>query len=77
MGSVLVVVADIVQELTFQMGLVEGNDVVEQIAAGTFDLPLGYSVLPGTLKRRSHRRQTHRAYGDRDFRTIFSVAVED
>jgi hypothetical protein len=77
MRSVIVVITNILRQQPLQVGFVECDDVVEQFTPSTFDPPLGDSVLPGTFKRGSHGGQIHRAYGDRDFRTIFPVAVED
>jgi len=56
--SVAVVIEDILREEAFQVKLVEGNDVVQQITAATFDPPLGDSVLPRAFERSCDGRQT-------------------
>jgi hypothetical protein len=51
MGSVLVVVADMLADQAEQMPLPEHDDVVEQFSAQRADPPLGESVLPRRARR--------------------------
>lgn len=77
MRSVFVVVADVRRKQSFQVLLIDRNDVVQQIAATAFNPSFRDSVLPRTFKRGSDRGEAHRADRDRSFQTIFPVAVED
>lgn len=54
MRPVVVVVADVIREQPFQIVLVQGNDVIEELAAAAFEPSLGNSVLPRTFARGSY-----------------------
>jgi len=48
MGSVFVIVVDILREEPLQVTLIEGDDVVQQVAPTTLNPPLRDPVLPRT-----------------------------
>ena len=58
MGSVLMIVADVIGHETLQMALVEDDDMIKEIASATSDESLGNAVLPRALERRSFRLHT-------------------
>ena len=51
MGSVLVVVGDVLADQAEQMPLAKHDDVIQQFAAQSADPPLGESVLPRRARR--------------------------
>ena len=55
MGSVVVMITDVVGHQASQMPLVEHDHVVEQIAATTAHEPFRYTVLPRAFERRADR----------------------
>lgn len=52
MYPIVVVVADIFLHQTFELPLVESNDVIEQIPAAATDEAFGDSILPWTMETR-------------------------
>jgi len=76
-SSVLLVVADIFGEQQSQVALVEGDDVVQQIAPATLHPPLCSSVLPKTPVRRPHRFDPHRPHRGVNFEAILRIPVKD
>ncbi len=56
MRAVIVVIADVLRKQSFQMPLVHGYDVVEQVPAAAFDPALRNALLPRALKRHSDKR---------------------
>src|SRR5712692_7921878 len=77
MRPVFVVVGNVLLEQPFQVNLVEGNDVVQQVGATAFDPPLGHAVLPGTPERRTDAGDVHRSSGKRDLKPIFCIPVKN
>ena len=53
-GSVFLVIADVLRQQAFQMALVQGDDMVQQIAPATLHPAFGCAVLPGTFKPWQH-----------------------
>jgi len=72
-SSVFMVVADIVGKKPLQVALVDGNDVIQQIAATTLDPSFCGAVLPGTLERSAHRTHGHRTHCHRHLQSVFGV----
>src|SRR5580704_13519959 len=77
MRSVLMVVADILCEEALQVALVEGDNMVQQIAPTTLNPPLSNSVLPRTAERGAYWSYAHRAHCYRDLQTILRISIED
>ena len=50
MGSILMVVADVLGHEPFQVSLVQDNHVIEQVSSATTDPTFRDPVLPGTTK---------------------------
>jgi hypothetical protein len=48
MGSIIVIVGDVIGKETPQMLLVQNNNVVQQLTAAAANPALRYSILPGT-----------------------------
>src|ERR1019366_5376352 len=49
--SVVVIIGNVLGEESLQMPLIQGDHVVEQVAAAASDPTLGYPILPGTPNR--------------------------
>src|SRR3990172_2951243 len=77
MCSVLVVVAHIIGEKPLQVVFIEGNNVIQQVAPTALHPSLCNSVLPRTPGRGPDGLDGHRANCNRDFQSIFAIAVED
>jgi hypothetical protein len=77
MRAVVMVVADVFSEQTFQMAFVNYDDVIQQFAAATAYPTLRNSILPRTFEGSSHRTHPQRSNGGRDLQTVFRVPVED
>jgi len=59
MGSILMVVADVLGHEPFQVSLVQDNYVIEQVSSATTDPTFRDPVLPGTTKGSPHRLAPH------------------
>ena len=59
------------------MTLIDGDDVVQQVAPTTLNPPLSDSVLPRTPERSSNRPYSHRTHRDRDLQPILGIPIED
>src|ERR1035441_2474838 len=62
-GSVVVIIGNVLGEESLQMALIQGDHVVEQVAAAASDPTLGDPILPGTPNRgtdRCHPQRAHR-----------------
>src|ERR1035437_6597822 len=59
--SVVVIVGNVLGEESLQMALIQGDHVVEQVAAATSDPTLGDPILPGTSNRGTDRCHVQRA----------------
>ena len=59
------------------MALIDGDDVVQQVAPIAFNPLLRDPVLPRTPERSSNRPDSHRANRDRDLQPILGIPIED
>src|ERR1035441_7877002 len=62
-GSVVVIIGNVLGEESLQMAFIQRDHVVEQVAAATSDPTLGDTILPGTPNRGTDRGHVQR--GDR------------
>ena len=76
-GSVLVVVTDVLIHEALQMPLIENDHVVEQIAAAVTNPALGDAVLPGATKVGSFRLDAEAPDSIDDFFIEIAATVED
>ena len=51
MGSVVVIIADIVRKEPPQVAVIQGDHVIQQVPAAALDPALGNSVLPRAFER--------------------------
>ena len=56
MRAILVIGAKVICKKSFQVSLVHGKDVIEQITTAASHPALGYSILPRALDRGLHGR---------------------
>ena len=63
MRPVFVVVADVFREQTFQMVLIQGNDVIQQISSAAFSPTLRYTILPRACEGRLYWAHLHGSNG--------------
>ena len=77
MSSVLVVVAKIFREQSFEVLLIQRNDVIEQVTPATPDPALGNTVLPRALDGSLHVFDLHGSNRSWNFQSILSVVIED
>jgi hypothetical protein len=77
MSSVLVVVVEIFREKSFEVPLIQGNDVIEQVTPATPDPALGNTVLPRALDGGLHAFDLHGSNRSWNFQSILSVVIED
>jgi hypothetical protein len=75
--AIFVMVADVLREQPFKMVFIKSDDVVQQVAAATFDPALGYAVLPRTLERGSQGSDGQGSHGSRNLCSVFAIAVKD
>ena len=76
MRAVVVIVADVVSEHSFQMGFIQRNDVI-QVSPAAFNPTLCHGVLPGTLEGGPHRAHLQGSNGHGYFQSIFRIPVKD
>src|ERR1022692_2967116 len=60
-GSVVVIIGNVLREESLQMSLIQRDHVVEQVAAAASDPMLGDTILPGTPNRGTDRCHLQRA----------------
>src|SRR5712692_6478489 len=77
MRAVLVVVANILREETFQVTLVNRNDVIQEITAATPYPTLCDSILPRTLERSADRIHPQGSNRCGDFQSILGITIKD
>jgi hypothetical protein len=77
MGSIFVVVANVVRKQPSQMAFIHCNNMVQQIAAATFDPTFRYTVLPRTFERGPHRPDPQRANGIWHLCSVLAIPIED
>src|ERR1019366_857738 len=75
-GSVVVIIGNVLGEESLQMALIQRDYVVEQVAAAASDPTLGDPILPGTLNRGTDRCHPQRAHRRGHFQAILRVMVE-
>ena len=71
------VILDVGSEQPFEMTFVNGNHVVQQLAATASDPALGDTVLPRATNCRSDRVDVHRANGDGNFGATLGIVIND
>ena len=77
MSSVVMIVVDIFPHETFQMALIQDDDVIKKIAAAGADPPLGHTILPGASNRGANRKDA-KTLGSLQYFTMESVlAIKD
>ena len=59
------------------MVFIEGNDVIQQLAAAAANPALGDAVLPGASEGSLNRTDTQGANRDWDFPSVLGIAIED
>src|SRR5664279_2730076 len=75
-GSVVVIIGNVLGEEALQMSLIQRDYVVEQVAAAASDPTLGDPILPGTPNRGTDRCHVQRAHRRWHFQAILRVMVE-
>src|SRR5665811_1767512 len=75
-GSVVVIIGNVLGEQSLQMSLIQGDHVVEQVAAAASDPTLGDPILPGTPNRGTDRCHPQRAHPRGHFQAVFRIVVE-
>src|SRR5260370_9288910 len=77
MRAVLVVVANILSEETFQVAFVNCDDVIQEITAATPYPTLCDSILPRTLERGADRTHAQGSNRCRDCQSILGIMIKD
>jgi hypothetical protein len=67
---------NIVGEKSFEVALVQGDNLVEQVTSATAKPALSNAVLPGTLNGGLDRSNLHRTNGNWNFQPIFRVVIK-
>src|ERR1035441_2153950 len=75
-GSVVVIIGNVLGEEALQMALIQRDYVVERVAAAASDPTLGDPILPGTPNRGTDRCHLQRAHRRWHFQAILRVVVE-
>jgi hypothetical protein len=75
-GSVVVIIGNVLGEEALQMSLIQRDYVVEQVAAAASDPTLGDPILPGTPNRGTDRCHLQRADRRWHFQAILRIVVE-
>src|ERR1017187_10468353 len=75
-GSVVVIIGNVLGEESLQMTLIQRDYVVEQVAAAASDPTLGDAILPGTPNRGTDRCHLQRAHRRWHFQAVLRVVVE-
>src|ERR1700720_4021277 len=77
MCAVLMVVANILREATFQVAFVNCNDVIQEITSATPYPTLCHSILPRTFERSAERIRPQGSNRCRDFQSILGITIKD
>jgi hypothetical protein len=77
MGSVVVIIADIIGKEPPQVFVIQSDHVIQQIPAAALDPALRNSVLPRTLDRSANTLDSHRSNRSGNLRAIFGVPIKD
>src|ERR1035438_1928442 len=72
-GSVVVIIGNVLGEESFQMSLIQRDHVVEQVAAAASDPTFGDPILPGTPNRGTDRYHLQRANRRWHFQAILRI----
>src|ERR1039458_9963954 len=75
-GSVVVIIGNVLGEEALPMSLIQRDYVVEQVAAAASDPTRGDTILPGTPNRGTDRCHVQRAHRRWHFQAILRVMVE-
>src|SRR5664279_2059780 len=75
-GSVVVIIGNVLGEESLQMTLIQRDHVVEQVTAAASDPTLGGPILPGTPNRGTDRCHLQRADRRWHFQSVLRIAVE-
>src|SRR5258706_4309909 len=77
MRAVLVVIANILREKTFQVAFVNCNNVIQEITPATPYPTLCDSILPRTLERGADRTHAQGSNCCGDFQSILGIPIKD
>jgi hypothetical protein len=77
MRAVLVVVANILREETFQVAFVNCDDVIQEVTPATPYPTLCNSILPRTFERSADRIHPQGSNRGRDFKSILGITIKD
>src|ERR1035437_9948011 len=75
-GSVVVIIGNVLGEESLQMALIQRDNAVEQAAAAASDPTLGDTILPRTLNRGTDRCHLQRADRGWHFQSVLRIVVE-
>jgi hypothetical protein len=76
-SSVVMAVANVIREKSLQVKLIEGDDVVQQVAPTAFNPRLHDPVLPETLERCPHWTDIYRPNHNWNFQAVLGIPIED
>jgi hypothetical protein len=76
-GAVMVIIEDVPGEKSFQVVLVQSDDMIEEIPTIASDPALSNAVLPGTLDRGFYARHVHRTNRNGRFQPVLLVVIEE
>ena len=77
MCAILVVVANILREETFQVAFVNCNDVIQEITPATSYPTLCHSILPRTFERSADRTHPQGSNRCGHFQSILGITIKD
>src|SRR5450759_1491449 len=75
-GSVVVIIGNVLGEESLQMALIQRDHMIEQVAAAASDPTFGDAVLPGALNRGTDRCHLQRADRRWHFQAVLRIMVE-
>ncbi len=71
------IIGDVIANESAQMGFIQRDDVIENLATATSDPAFGYSILPGRLDPRPLYFQPGRFQETRDFLVELRIMIEN
>lgn len=77
MCAIVVIIANIIRQKSFQVWLVGSDDVIQQITASASHPALGRSILPGALDRGLYAGNLQCANTSMYFQAVFLVMIEE
>jgi len=77
MRAVIMIIRRVCGKKPLEMALVQGDDVVEQVASAAAHPAFRNSVLPGALDGGLHARDLQGAKGSGYFQAVFFVVIEE